>query len=122
MQSKKEGQLSEYYRELIEDWQAAITPMYDGTFISYAQDYHTGPAWLEVRDEIKAAGIENLPEVVEVDKALIKKVLKEKVGGNYESKLHPLEHWWWHLEKIADRTYPAELLPEHLRKFYLSNF
>jgi hypothetical protein len=30
----------------------------------------------------------------------------------------PLEHWWWHLGKLRARTYPAELLPERLRKVY----
>ncbi|WP_156874815.1 hypothetical protein [Thermodesulfobacterium hveragerdense] len=29
---------------------------------------------------------------------------------------YPFDHWWWHLDKIAARTYPAELLLEYLRK------
>ena len=28
----------------------------------------------------------------------------------------PLSHWWWHLGKLRAGTYPAELLPEHLRE------
>jgi hypothetical protein len=31
----------------------------------------------------------------------------------------PLAHWWWHLGKLRNRTYPASLLPEHLRAVYL---
>ena len=31
----------------------------------------------------------------------------------------PLTHWWWHLGKLRNRTYPASLLPEHLRAVYL---
>ena len=30
----------------------------------------------------------------------------------------PLDHWWWHLGKLRHRTYPAHLLPEHLRAVY----
>ncbi len=29
-----------------------------------------------------------------------------------------LRAWWWHLGKIRNRTYPAELLPAHLRTVY----
>lgn len=30
----------------------------------------------------------------------------------------PLAHWWWHLGKLRQHTYPAYLLPEHLRSIY----
>jgi hypothetical protein len=30
----------------------------------------------------------------------------------------PLDRWWWHLGKLRHRTYPAHLLPEHLRAVY----
>lgn len=33
-----------------------------------------------------------------------------------ESK--PLSAWWWHLGKIRDLSYPAELLPAHLQAVY----
>ena len=29
-----------------------------------------------------------------------------------------LKHWWWHLGKLRKGTYPAHLLPEHLRTMY----
>ena len=32
----------------------------------------------------------------------------------------PLEHWWWHLGKLRAGTYPAHLLPPHLREIYQS--
>jgi hypothetical protein len=32
----------------------------------------------------------------------------------------PLDHWWWHLGKLRNRTYPAHRLPEHLRAIYQS--
>ena len=31
---------------------------------------------------------------------------------------HPLTHWWWHLGKLRAGTYPAHLLPPHLRAIY----
>lgn len=30
----------------------------------------------------------------------------------------PLTHWWWHLGKLRAGTYPAHLLPQHLRAIY----
>ena len=30
----------------------------------------------------------------------------------------PLTRWWWHLGKLRARTYPAHLLPDHLRAVY----
>lgn len=30
----------------------------------------------------------------------------------------PLPHWWWHLGKLRAGTYPAHLLPPHLRAIY----
>ena len=30
----------------------------------------------------------------------------------------PLKNWWWHLGKLRAGTYPAHLLPEHLRAIY----
>ncbi|MDG4552456.1 MAG: hypothetical protein P9F19_04610 [Candidatus Contendobacter sp.] len=30
----------------------------------------------------------------------------------------PLAQWWWHLGKLRAGTYPAELLPSHLRAIY----
>ena len=31
---------------------------------------------------------------------------------------HPLTYWWWHLGKLRAGTYPAHLLPDHLRAIY----
>jgi hypothetical protein len=32
----------------------------------------------------------------------------------------PLQNWWWHLGKLRNRAYPADLLPAHLRAVYQS--
>ena len=31
----------------------------------------------------------------------------------------PLSYWWWHLGKLRAGTYPAGLLPPHLRVVYM---
>ena len=53
---------------------------------------------------------------MEIDRQLIKQVLE--YGSDPSGEEHPIDKWWWHLEKIAQRTYPASLLPEHLREIY----
>jgi hypothetical protein len=35
-----------------------------------------------------------------------------------DQRSHPLVEWWWHLGKLRDGTYPAQLLPDHLRAIY----
>jgi len=35
-----------------------------------------------------------------------------------DDKTQPLTYWWWHLGKLRDGTYPAQLLPDHLRVIY----
>ncbi|MDQ5909791.1 MAG: hypothetical protein QG599_1886 [Pseudomonadota bacterium] len=35
-----------------------------------------------------------------------------------DNSTHPLIHWWWHLGKLRAGTYPAHLLPAHLRAIY----
>ncbi len=35
-----------------------------------------------------------------------------------DNPAHPLNQWWWHLGKLRAGTYPAHLLPPHLREIY----
>ncbi len=35
-----------------------------------------------------------------------------------DDQTHPLTHWWWHLGQLRAGTYPAHLLPPHLRAIY----
>ncbi len=37
--------------------------------------------------------------------------------GCYDNR--PEDKWWWNLDRIRDIKYPAELLPEYLRDYYL---
>ena len=48
--------------------------------------------------------LEDLKEILEVNPAI------------KDDDSQPLEKWWWHLHKIANGTYPMELLPDYLKK------
>jgi hypothetical protein len=76
---------------------------------------------LAIRESIYIRKLEDREEVKKADISLIKCVLKYGADrpDSDDPEKYPLDHWWWHLDKIAKRTYPAELLPEHLRDLYL---
>ncbi len=113
---KDEAEPQSKYSKLIEDWKLAVSNGFGE--IPYALDYHAGPPWLEVRDKIEKVGLGTQAEVIKLDIKLIKTAIALKTGGTYESDDHPIENWWWHLDKIAKGEYPKELLPEHLREIY----
>ncbi len=104
---------SRFYKKLIEDWEFAVSED------DCIYDYYNAPSWLPVRDEIHKLGLDEDERVKELDKQAIVKAIKLKAEKPYERDYEDLARWWWHLEKIADGTYPAELLPEHLREIYL---
>lgn len=54
-----------------------------------------------------------------IDIKVIERAIKKGSNMPYERDYEDLRRWWWHLDKIAERTYPSELLPEHLREIYL---
>ena len=104
-------------KELIQEWEWFVEP--DAGFPDGwgpVQWIDAAPALLPVRDEIEKRGLANHPKVMEIDRQLIKQVLE--YGSDPSGEEHPIDKWWWHLEKIAQRTYPASLLPEHLREIY----
>ncbi len=77
---------------------------------------------LDARDEIHRLGLDNDERVIEIDKRLLKGLKKfgNLIVYRFDNSDKPLPHWWWHLDKIAKKEYPAELLPEPLREIYLS--
>ena len=105
-------------RELIEDW---LEDCREGFSLTY---YATASALLLTRESIHLRRLEDKEEVKKADKALIEYVLKEgsQPPDSDDPEKYPLDHWWWHLDRIAERTYPADLLPEHLREIYLKAF
>ncbi|HHG74276.1 MAG TPA: hypothetical protein ENK22_04460 [Persephonella sp.] len=58
--------------------------------------------------------------IIENDKWLLED-LKEILKVNpavQDDNTQPLEKWWYHLYKIANRTYPKDLLPDYLKEYY----
>ncbi len=112
--------LSKYIDELIEEWESYATPQRKYPFpeVTY---YHFASALLVVRDEIEELGLNNDLRVMEIDKKLIEYVVQHGSDPPYkaEPREYPLEKWWWHLNEIGEKRYPAEFLPEHLREIYL---
>jgi len=89
--------------------------------------YGTSAALLDAREVIHQRGLEGRKEVIEADISLIKSILGDEPQYTWppdsdDPEKYPLDHWWWHLDRIAERTYPADLLPEHLREIYLKAF
>ncbi|MDW7999054.1 MAG: hypothetical protein RMI30_06350 [Thermodesulfovibrio sp.] len=110
--------LSKEERELIEKWEMAIDIEYFPSSIYY---YHTASAWLMVRDEIEELGLGDLPEVKELDAEAIRRAIEVQADPpmDRDEENPPLKRWWWYLDLIAEKRYPAELLPEYLREVYL---
>ncbi|MDW8136811.1 MAG: hypothetical protein RMI74_08505 [Thermodesulfobacterium sp.] len=76
---------------------------------------------IPVRDVIEEKGLAE--KVKEFDMRIIKMALKRGYavgpGERYGGKEVSLKHWWWYLDLIAEKRYPAKLLPEHLKEIYL---
>lgn len=114
----KEMGLLECYKdeELIELWQQDCKPP-----AIKLRWYATSAAILDTREAIFERRLEDQEEVKKADIELIKIVLKEGADPPYsdDPEKYPITHWWWHLDKIADRTYDASLLSEYLMEIYL---
>ena len=68
-----------------------------------------------IREKLKDYG--DNEEVRKLDKWLLedlKGILKVNTYFK-DDNTQPLEKWWWHLHKIANGTYPIELLPNYLK-------
>lgn len=74
---------------------------------------------LPIREFIARKGADD--RVRQEDIAVFKKALELEADPYYfeEGEEYPLSHWWFYLDRISERTYPAELLPEYLREIYL---
>ena len=98
--------------ELVRDYESVILDIPIGE----------GPAYnLPIRREwIHQAGILN-KDVIRLDRIVIEETLEGSLDWLTDRESQPLEKWWWHLQKIYHRSYPAELLPEYLRSLYLKH-
>ena len=109
-------------KELIDDWEFVLSYSPQGSdspFICLI-DPNVNDVEIKVRDKIHELGLDDDERVKKLDQKAIKYVL-EVLPATYREKppqAKDLKRWWWHLDKIALREYPAQLLPEHLRKIY----
>ena len=109
---EKPGEAKRTPEELVRDYESVILDIPIGE----------GPAYnLPIRREwIHQAGILN-KDVIELDQIVIEETLEGSLDWLTDRESQPLEKWWWHLQKIYHRSYPAELLPEYLRSLYLKH-
>lgn len=109
-------------KELIEDWDWVINySFYGDKGLPNLLNTDINDVWIGSRDKIHDLGLDNLPEVIKLDKQALKLVFKY---GGMAYRVKPEEakdkkRWWWHLDKIAEKKYPENLLPDHLRNIYI---
>ncbi|MCS6875665.1 MAG: hypothetical protein RMK35_02050 [Aquificaceae bacterium] len=120
MDKKERGEVwSKDIETLIEDYEFSLEypPGLPDAFCN-----HNYWMMAKVRDDIHELGFDGDQRVKVLDIRVLKELKKHGPPAYMERyKNKPLERWW-HLDKIADKTYPPELLPEHLREIYLSSF
>jgi len=103
-------------RELIDEMDAMLDwPNKSFPILLFGPD---NTLYWENRDKIHELGGDNLPEVKQFERKLLRKV---KTFGaviydpQKDREGKPLSYWWWWLDKILNGELPKELLPEHLR-------
>lgn len=71
----------------------------------------------EAREEAANVGLLVPPAM---DEEILESVLVDSLAESLfaDDDNQPLYRWWWHLGKIRDKTYPAELLPDTLQTIY----
>lgn len=103
--------------ELIQHWEVST-----GDYIDDTVYWATCDVRIPIRDIIEERGLAE--KVKEMDKRLIRYVLEnfeyiDVPEDDREALNPPLSRWWWYLDLISQKQYPAELLPEELREGYL---
>jgi hypothetical protein len=91
--------------------------------IDFALSMGDGPLLRESRTRI--AGMEltlgEQRELMELDEMVMDEIIGRDDLQPYlleDDPSRPPAQWWWHLGKLRAGTYPAELLPPHLRALY----
>lgn len=91
--------------------------------VEFAMPDGEGPRLREYReaiDELRLTKSE-LHELQRLDASVVENAVFLDEIADYlidDKPASPLSRWWWHLGKIRNHSYPAELLPEHLRAIY----
>ncbi len=108
------GNNQNYVEDLIGFYE--FTLRYPETIPS-AYCHHSYFITADIRTEIHENGLDHM--VRELDIKLLRGLKRFGAPAYMEKDRNkPLAYWWWHLDKIARREYPEELLPEYLREVY----
>lgn len=93
--------------------------------VMYGMDSWTVPGIREQRDDVMRSFLERQQQALldRLDCRLVDAILDlddDEVPDDLlqDDPTRPLAQWWWHLGKLRAGTYPAELLPPHLRALY----
>jgi len=91
--------------------------------INFALEIGEGPTLRQARSRISAMTMtpDEQDELAELDELVVDQIVNSDDLQPYllkDDSSIPLAHWWWHLGKLRAGTYPAHLLPDHLRAIY----
>ena len=91
--------------------------------IDFALECGDGPTLRESRTRISTLSLtaSEQHDLWQLDEMVVETVMEHDDLQPYlleDDPTRPLAQWWWHLGKLRAGTYPAELLPSHLRAIY----
>lgn len=93
--------------------------------VIHGLDYWAVPGLRELRHEVDQtlANYEQRQAVAQLDGYLVDAITDlddNEVPDDLlqDDPARPLTQWWWHLGQLRAGTYPAHLLPPHLREIY----
>lgn len=102
------------------DYLKAYTAM-----LVHGLDYWAVPGLSPLRAQVEQVPLshEQRQRLTRLDTDLIEAIIDpsdDEIPGELlqDNPTRPLAHWWWHLGKLRAGTYPAYLLPPHLRAIY----
>ncbi len=91
--------------------------------VEFALDMGDGPFLRETRQRLSTLTLNAVEqaEMTRLDAFVLDRILLDDDIQSFlfdDATQEPLTHWWWHLGKLRAGTYPAQLLPDHLRAIY----
>lgn len=90
--------------------------------IQFALDIGEGMGLADLREELDTAVFSEADQarLMTLDGYVIEQITQADFIADYllNESAYPLPRWWWHLGKLRAGTYPAHLLPPHLRAIY----
>jgi len=90
--------------------------------VRFALDSGSAPGLQARRDDLGQAVLDanQTEKLAQLDEEVIADVmdLPSIDDDLIQDNSQPLHYWWWHLGKIREGSYPADLLPSHLSVIY----